>query len=166
MQLAHQRGEAKQGLEYGQEAITRLQRGAQHREVTAADDYLIGRLFFQMGAVHAIHRQDHERAVEWYERALPVLVDSDGLLLNVDPRRYGDALVSMGVSYWEVGDQETAWELTRRGRQLIRNAIDQGRIAESAIDVAEDNLAVMRSAVGSDVRQASRTVEVEGPLAR
>ncbi|MFV2069902.1 MAG: tetratricopeptide repeat protein, partial [Pirellulales bacterium] len=166
MQLAHQRGEAKQGLAYGQEAIAHLQRGAEHREATAEDDYLIGRLFFQMGAVHAIHRHDHQRAVEWYERALPVLVDSDGPLADVDPRRYGDALVSMGVSYWEVGDQETAWELTQRGRQLIRNAIDQGRIAESAIDVAEDNLAVMRSAVGGDVRQVSRTEEVEGPRAR
>jgi len=165
MQLEHQRGAVQKGLAYGQAAIAHLRRGAEHREATAEDDYLIGRLFFQMGSLYAIDHHDHQRAVQWYERALPVLVDSDGPPADADPRRYGDSLVSMGVSYWEVGDRDTAWELTQRGRQVIRHAIDQGRLAESAIDVADDNLAVMRSAMGGDVRQVSRTVKVDPPRA-
>ena len=32
------------------------------------------------------------------------------------PGQHGDALVSMGVSYWEIGDRERAYELTEAGR--------------------------------------------------
>ena len=33
-------------------------------------DFVLGRLYFQIGAVHAVHRSDHDVACQWYDRAI------------------------------------------------------------------------------------------------
>ena len=45
------------------------------------------------------------------------------------PGHHGDALVSMGVSYWEIGDRERAYELTGAGVELVEQGIAEGLLA-------------------------------------
>ncbi|MFV1965041.1 MAG: hypothetical protein ACC628_06430 [Pirellulaceae bacterium] len=115
---------------------------------TPRDEALIGRLYFYMGSTYAAHDQDHQEAVRWYERAIP-------LLNRTAPDRpsrwfahHGERLVSMGVSYWQVGTRDEAVKLTRDGLQMMQTASHNGFIQERALAVPYGNLASMYETMG------------------
>ena len=58
------------------------------------------------------HQEDHEEAVAWFNKAQPMF-DQEGLENLVDSNSFGDLFVSMGVSYWDVGEKDKAVQLTR-----------------------------------------------------
>ena len=153
VQIYQIRGEYPMALKCGEQAVECIEQVVQQRETNAADNYLLGRLYFRLGAIHAINSQDHQTAVAWFEKAGSVF---DGSIAPVDPAeigRLGETLVSMGVSYWETGQREKAVELTTRGAGLIQQAVRSGSLEESAMEVPTSNLASMRRFLGKDDRE-------------
>ena len=55
----------------------------------------------------------------------------------------------MGVSYWEVGQKETAIELTNNGTQLLQAAVQEGILSLEALSVPYGNLATMHASLGN-----------------
>jgi hypothetical protein len=108
----------------------------------------LGRLYFQIGAVHAVHHKDHDMACQWYDRAAELLLEPVPFTTLASPGQHGDALVSMGVSYWEVGKRERAYELTEAGAQLVDQGIAEGLLAADALAVPQGNLNAMARALG------------------
>lgn len=154
VRIEHLRGDAAQALGYGAKAIRELSAGAEPRTTAPAAEQLVGQLYFYLGAVNAVHRQDHAEAVGWYDKGRDILLasipDSEFVVL----RRDGEELVSMGVSYWEQGQKELAVELTETGSQLMERGVSSGVIKESALAVPYGNLATMYSAL-EDATKAS-----------
>jgi tetratricopeptide (TPR) repeat protein len=148
MQVEHHRGRMEEGLRYGELARDHLERGATSREATAEDEYLASRLYFQIGALHAVHAEDHARAIEWYERALESMPELSRTRRYRGMTSSGDALVSMGVSYWKIGAEERAIELTRRGASLIDRDVHEGFGDATALAVPYGNLAAMHAVRG------------------
>ena len=74
-----------------------------------------------------MHQEDHEEAVAWFDKAQPMF-DQEGLENLVDSNSFGDLFVSMGVSYWETGDKDTAVRLTEVGTDLMQNAVQSGSL--------------------------------------
>jgi hypothetical protein len=72
---------------------------------------------------------------------------------------HGDALVSMGVSYWERGHRERALELTQRGADVLQAAVRTGALDQSTLAVAYGNLANMHRQLGHQ-NEATRFVEI------
>jgi tetratricopeptide (TPR) repeat protein len=161
MQMEHMRGEVEAGLKYGELAVQQLESGSANRVLGPEDDHLIGQLFFSIGALHAVHRGDHEEAVSWYERAAPALVRTAPVSPLTDPKRHGDALVSMGVSYWELGQKEKAVELTKMGAETIRTVVEDGLVDQVALAVPFSNLAAMHEMLG-EAEQAQNYAEMAG----
>ena len=64
--------------------------------------------------------------------------------------RHGETFVSMGVSYWETGQQQKAVELTEFGVELMERAVQQGTLDEIALAVPYNNLASMHRQLGAD----------------
>jgi hypothetical protein len=63
--------------------------------------------------------------------------------------RHGETLVSMGVSYWSVGQREKAVVLTQKGIAMMEQGVRQGRLDHSSLGIPYHNLAAMHRQLGA-----------------
>ena len=146
VQIYQMRGEQDMALKYGQKAIAYLEQGTAKPD--NADSYLLGRLYFRVGAIYAVAQQSPKTAVAWYDKAVATF---ERLADDVNPAefgRLGETYVSMGVSYWDVGQRDKALGLTQRGAVLIEKMVDSGAMEASALEIPYTNLATMRRQMG------------------
>jgi len=149
VQICQMRRENDAALQYGQQAIEQLEQGIARNPDNQADLYLLGRLYFRLGAIYAVGKQDHPTAVTWFEKAGTVFDRSIAQLDQKEFGRLGETLVSMGVSYWESGRRDEAVKLTERGVDLMEKAVNGGGIEASALEVPYSNLATMHRNLGN-----------------
>jgi hypothetical protein len=147
-QIEHMRAKTASALRYGQLAIENLAEGAKSRQATPECEQLVGQLYYCIGAIHAIHNVDHQKAVLWYDRAAPLLTSPKPVSELLAPRRDGEELVSMGVSYWQTGQRDRGLELTKAGTALVEQAVEDKILAKSALAVPYGNLAAMFQELG------------------
>jgi tetratricopeptide (TPR) repeat protein len=147
-EIQHRRGEADAAIQYGELADATLTPLAEGRGDLPDTRYALGRLYFQIGAVHAVHKQDHDMACQWYDRAADLLLAPAPVTPLANPGQHGDALVSMGVSYWELGQRDRAYELTEAGVRLVDQGVAEGLLAADAATVPRGNLSAMARALG------------------
>jgi tetratricopeptide (TPR) repeat protein len=173
LRTEHLRRETVSALRYGQLAIENLAKGAAARQAVPAAESQVGQLYFHVGAVYAVHQQDHKKAVPWYDKAVPLVTATRPESELYSPRRDGEMLVSMGVSYWQAGNQSRALELTQEGAKLVEAAVEDGILSKASLAVPYGNLASMyqqvgetanaskysnlAKAVGGDTKPAART---------
>jgi len=159
LQVYQFRGQSTQAVHYGDLARQTLQQCSPQRQQTFAYHYLLGRVYFRLGALHAVGREDHRTAVSWYDKAVPLLslpIPEEGFS---ELARHGETFVSMGVSYWEVGQREKALDLTQRGLALMEQAVRSGMADRSILAVPYSNLAVMHQTLGRNA-EARRFAEM------
>lgn len=172
-EIQHRRGESDLAIRYGELADATLSPLAEKRGELPDTRYALGNLYFQIGAVHAVHKQDHTMACQWYDRAAELLLEPAPFTRLANPGRHGDALVSMGVSYWEVGQRDRAYELTNAGVEIVNQGVADGLLAADALAVPQGNLQAMARALGKpgaaapaeqgvQVAQKSRTAKRSG----
>lgn len=149
LQTYQMRNEHETALKYGEWAIEYLEQGDQKR-MSASTTYLLGRLYFRLGAIHAIRDNNHRAAITWFDKALPLLQKHAPGDASGDRGRHGETFVSMGVSYWEAGQREKGVEVTQRGLELMEEAVKQGTLDESVLAVPCSNLASMYRQLGRD----------------
>jgi tetratricopeptide (TPR) repeat protein len=147
-EISHRRSETEPALQYGAMAAAALEPAVLTRQEMPDANFVLGRLYFQIGAVHAVHRDDHETACQWYDQAIEPLSAPVPVTALASPGQHSDALVSMAVSYWETGDRERAYELTGAGVELVEQAIAEGLLAANALEVPQGNFLAMSRALG------------------
>jgi tetratricopeptide (TPR) repeat protein len=148
VQIYQMRGDHEAALTYGKRAIGYLEPGAVPPHAKLSDVYLLGRLYFRLGAIHAVGQEDHAAAIDWFEKAIPVFDRSVDQLAQSELGRLGETFVSIGVSFWENGDKDRAVELTQRGVELMEKAVGEGTLQESALEIPYGNLATMARSLG------------------
>jgi tetratricopeptide (TPR) repeat protein len=126
-----------------------LESGAQQRQPTPHDNYLLGRLYFRVGTIHAIELGDHTSAVTWFQKAVPLLEQPLPTTALADVGRLGESFVSIGISYWETGRRDEAMRLTQHGVALITQGIKDRVIEQDALTVPYSNLAFMHREQGN-----------------
>lgn len=146
--------EAMAGL---QQAALLLSDTAQQQPPYPLGEVLLGQTLYLRGAVEAIARKNHAAAVDWYNRAAPLLATTPAY--RIEPQRLADQWVSMGVSYWHVGERKIGLEYTQRGWQLYEQLIRRGEAAGAPYQVACSNLAFMYEAMG-DAEKARHMAEL------
>jgi tetratricopeptide (TPR) repeat protein len=149
VRIEHTRHQTASALKYGQLAVENLAEGAKNRQAVPASERIVGRLYFHVGAVFAVHEQDHGQAVTWYDKAVPMLTSATPDSELFSPRREGETLVSMGVSYWKDGERSRALELTQLGASLVEEAVEAGVLDADTLAVPYGNLASMHRALGN-----------------
>lgn len=154
LRVEHLRREAPNALRYGQLAVDNLAEGATSRQAVHFSEQLVAQLYFHMGAVHAVLRQDHAKAMPWYEKAVPLLTGPRPVSELYSPRREGEMLVSIGVTCWQVGQQAKALEVTRSGTNLVEMAVEDGILAKTSLAVPYGNLATMYNQMGESTNSA------------
>jgi tetratricopeptide (TPR) repeat protein len=162
LQTYQSRGDHDTAMKYGELAVGHLEQGDPQSQ-TSSSSYLLGRLYFRMGAIYAIRDKDHAAAITWFDKAVPLLEKPLPREAQGDLGRHGETFVSMGVSYWEAGQQEKAVTLTQRGITLMEQAVKQGSLDESALAIPYGNLAAMHQQLGRH-DQADRFHEMAGRI--
>jgi tetratricopeptide (TPR) repeat protein len=149
VQISQLRSDHVRALKYGEAAVDYLEQGhARKQSPTTA--YLLGRLYFRLGAIYAIRDQNHATAVTWFDKAVPLLNNPIPPDAFADLGRHGETFVSMGVSYWETGNRDKAIELTQHGIGLMEEAVRQGTMDRSSLAIPYSNLAAMHRQVGAN----------------
>jgi tetratricopeptide (TPR) repeat protein len=159
LRVEHVRRETATALKYGQLAVDNLADGAATRQAVHSSEQLAGQLYFQLGAVFAVHQLDHKKAVQWYDKAEALLTGPRPVSDLYSPRREGEMLVSMGVTYWQLGEQARALQLTQSGVNLVEMAVEDGVIARTALAVPYGNLATMYKDTG-ETKSAAKYAEL------
>jgi tetratricopeptide (TPR) repeat protein len=154
LRVEHVRRETAAALKYGQQAVDNLADGAATRQAVHSSEQLAGQLYFQMGAVYAVHQLDHKKAAQWYDKADDLLTGPRPVSDLYSPRREGEMLVSMGVTYWQLGEQARALQLTQSGVNLVELAVEDGILAKTALAVPYGNLATMYKQAGETTNAA------------
>lgn len=149
VQIEHARGEFSNATQYANNALALLSDNAQYREATPHRDYLLGRMFFAMGAIYAVGQNDHAEAVHYYLQAAPLFEQPLPDDLADEQGRHGERFVSMGVSFWQNGNKPQAVELTLNGANLLRQAVEAGQIEPASLAVPYANLAAMYKQLGN-----------------
>jgi len=149
VQVYQMRGEHAKALEYGEKAVASLEAGIDASRADSDAAYLLGRLYFRLGAIHAIGKGDHSTAVTWFDKAVPVLKQAAGEAKAADSARLGETFVSMGVSYWESNQRDLAVSLTKQGVELMQQAVKDGFLQSASLQVPYGNLATMNRQLGN-----------------
>ena len=142
MQIFQIRRQFSAALRYGELAADYMEVGLRGRN-SDTDWYLLGRLYFRLGAIHAIGNDNHRAAIEWYDRALPIF---ERLLPKIDVGAlgpFGETLVSMGMSYWMTGQQERAIALTETGLRQLERGVRERVLDVAILEIPYLNLAKM-----------------------
>ncbi|MGL6195746.1 MAG: tetratricopeptide repeat protein, partial [Thermoguttaceae bacterium] len=129
-------------LKYGEEAVDFIEQGIEGR-TEKMDYFLLSRLYFRLGAIHAIGMKNHRAAIIWFDRTMPIFDDIQRDLGPEEVGRIGEMLVSMGVSYWETDQREEAVRLSELGLKRIRAAVDKKYLEASALLIPYSNLSTM-----------------------
>jgi tetratricopeptide (TPR) repeat protein len=148
LQIFQMRNDQENTLQCGEQAISYLTRSGRQGQAGSAT-YLLGRIYFRMGAVYALNREDHKGAVEWFEKAVPMLGKAPPPEAMSDLARLGDTFVSMGVSYWKSGYHKKALALTQHGANLMEEAVRRGTHDRDVLLVPYSNLAAMQREMGN-----------------
>ncbi len=149
LQIYQMRNEHDTALKFGELAIEYLEKGNRQR-LSATSNYLLGRLYFRLGAIHAIRDENHRVAITWFDKAVPLLKKPIPQEARADLGRHGEAFVSMAVSYWQSGQRDKAVDLTHTGVKLMEEAVKQGLLTAEALAVPYNNLASMLRHLGED----------------
>lgn len=153
------KGDPDKALEYGKLAANYLKPTNKAVEKWPNRDYVIGRLYYRIGAIYALKRQDHTEALVWYEQAVTLLEGPVPSSALADAGRQGETFVSMAVSYWETGARVEALRLTNQGTKLMEKAVDEGLMEKTALVVPYGNLASMHHEMG-DTQHAEEFAEL------
>lgn len=162
LQVYQMRGDQSSALRYGERAVEYLE-AAERGQSASAMSYLLGRLYFRLGAIHALGDQNHRAAITWFEKAIPLLEKPLPKNAYLDIGRQGETFVSMGVSYWETGQRERALELTQRGVTLMEQAVRFGSLDKSSLAIPYANLGSMHRQLGAE-QAAERFEEMASQL--
>ncbi len=155
IEISRTRGDNKQVIRFANEAEKLINQLDRQRERTPHSDHLIGKIYFYAGLAESIGHQNHQKAVQYYEKSLPYFSVDLPARNTAEHGLHGERFVSMGVSYWQTRAQDEAVNLTERGLEIMLAAERAGRLEEAALAVPYGNLATMYEAL-KDSDRASR----------
>ncbi len=155
LEAARKRGDAEDMLDNATLTVAYLERGAEHRELTATERRDVGDLMFQIGIMHSLRNSDHATAVTWFDKTIPLWNQNEQVVRDSELGRVGESFISMAISYWQVERRDDAIDLSRTGVDFMVEAVDREKLDEQSLSVAYGNLATMYAEQGdTDKSQA------------
>jgi hypothetical protein len=150
VEISYEQHKLAEAMDYGKQAIHYMAAGEAYGHRSAGRDWLVGRLYYRMGAIWAIDRQNHVKALTWYRKAVPLLESPTPPSAAINPGRQGETFVSIAVSYWETGTRDEALRLTQQGLRLMEQGVQEGLLEKAALAVPYGNLANMHEQLGNN----------------
>jgi tetratricopeptide (TPR) repeat protein len=150
MAICQQHGRSDAATQLGQLALACIEKAGKFAGITHKADFLIGKIYYRMGAIEAVDREEHAKAVAWYDKAIPLLERPMPPGALPECGRTGEMFVSMAVTYWEAEKRDEAIRLTQQGANLMKSAVERYGFPNEALSVPYGNLASMHAGVGNN----------------
>ena len=171
LEAARKRGDAEDMLDNATLTVAYLERGAEHRELTATERRDLGDLMFQIGIMISLRNSDHATAVTWFDKTIPLWNQNEQVVQDNELGRVGESFISMAISYWQVERRDDAIDLSRTGVDFMVEAVDREKLEEQSLSVAYGNLATMYAEQGDTEKsqayaEMATRVESTGSLLR
>ena len=144
------RGDSSDMLENATLTAAYLERGAQQRQLSDAERRDVGELLFRIGILHSLQKGDHATAVTWFDKVVPLWDGNPAFREAGAAGQLGESFVSMAISYWQVNRRDDALAISRKGVDLMVEAVDRKELDERALAVAYGNLSTMHAEEGDD----------------
>lgn len=149
MRVARIRRDYDSAISHAENAIALFEQSAPKRQSTPEQRFIVARLYFLIGAIHAVAKSDHQEAIAWYAKADPLLREDLPTFAKSTAGLHGERFVSMGVSYWETEHHEQAIEATEYGLKIMQQAVKDRYLRAEALAVPYGNLAAMHRHLGN-----------------
>lgn len=149
---AQLRGDTTDMLDNATLTAAYLERGSQQRDMTPDERREFGDLLFRIGILYSLQKGDHDTAVTWFDKVLPLWERNDSFVYRGELGRLGEAYVSMAISYWQVDRRTEAVDLSSTGVDMMVTAVDAQELEEQALAVAYGNLSTMYAEQGDAER--------------
>jgi len=146
------RGDTTDMLDNATLTAAYLERGGQQRDLTPDERREFGDLLFRIGILYSLQKGDHDTAVTWFDKVLPLWERNDSFAYRGELGRLGEAYVSMAISYWQVDRRTEAVDLSSTGVDMMVTAVDAKQLEEQALAVAYGNLSTMYAEQGDSER--------------
>jgi tetratricopeptide (TPR) repeat protein len=146
------RGDTTDMLDNATLTAAYLERGGQQRDLTPDERREFGDLLFRIGILYSLQKGDHDTAVTWFDKVLPLWERNDSFTARGELGRLGEAYVSMAISYWQVDRRTEAVDLSSTGVDMMVTAVDAEQLDEQALAVAYGNLSTMYADQGDSER--------------
>ncbi len=159
VKVHRKREEAVDALQLAQLADKYFQEAGPDRGQNGREALQIGLFRFQAGSVEALLNDNHEAAAKWFDVARQNFAQTPKHLTERIDFEYGQILVSMAVSYWDLGQSDAAMQLMTEGTGYMEAAVRGGRLDQKALGAPYYNLAVMHRHLGQE-REASQFDEL------
>ena len=141
--IAQQQGKSQDALRNATDAHHLLSIVTESRDVVPRSEILVGDACFLIGSLHAVYKHDHAEAVKWYAESLQGYEQPTVAEQIMNRGLHGERLVSMGLSFWQSGDQQRGLQLTRKGTELIEKAVEKENYESQILTVPYGNLVAM-----------------------
>lgn len=143
------RGDASDMLENATLTAAYLERGSERRELTDAERRAMGDLLFRIGILHSLQQGAHATAVTWFDKVVPLWEGNASFAKQGEIGRLGESFISMAISYWQVDRRDDALALSRKGVEMMVEAVDMQQIEERSLAVAYGNISTMYAEQGN-----------------
>jgi tetratricopeptide (TPR) repeat protein len=134
-------------MRYGQKAIDHLERGIHNRN-DVIELYRLANLYYQMGRIQATGLSNDNEAISWFTTAIPLFQQVEPHLDDYEQPRLGEIYVSIGVSYWNIGEKEYALKISEYGIEKLVEAVEQKIVPEKILSIPYENLSAMYEKTG------------------
>lgn len=159
VKIHRQRGEAADAMQLAQLADKYFEEAGPDRGRGGREALQLGLFRFQAGSVEALLSSDHKAAAAWFEKSRANFAQTPKHLTERMDAEYGQILVSMAVTYWELGQTEPAVQLMGEGAMFMEAAVRGGRLDSKALGAPYYNLAAMNRYLGRE-QEATRFDEL------
>lgn len=137
------RGDSNSAIKYCDLAARFLDGAMKNRTENLQDTYMMARVRFRLGSMYAIGKKDHNKAIECYNSARPMFERAAKNISADELGSLGDTFITMGVSYWTVGQQEQGLTVSLQGTKFIETAVEAKLLNPSSLVIPYRNLATM-----------------------
>jgi tetratricopeptide (TPR) repeat protein len=144
------RGDSSDMLENATLTAAYLDRGGQQRQLSDGERRDVGELLLRIGILHSLQKGDHATAVTWFDKVVPLWDGNPAFREAGAAGQLGESFVSMAISYWQVNRRDDALAISRKGVDLMVEAVDRKELDERALAVAYGNLSTMHAEEGDD----------------
>lgn len=134
---------------YAEMSVSFAQDAVQKRTSNPQDVYWVARIYFRLGAIHALGSKNHKDAIVWYDRARPLL---EQVCAQISPEEFGklgEYFITMGVSYWD-SNNNLAIELSLYGAKLVEKGVEAKFLDSSALIIPYRNISTMYKRLGKN----------------
>ncbi|MCL2117098.1 MAG: hypothetical protein FWH27_01600 [Planctomycetaceae bacterium] len=156
-QVYEERGDMQQATQYAKKAIQYFERNLSDND-DVASIYRLANLYYQLGTLEASgqasrppvkpDKKAHARAAGWFAKAIPLFQQIEASLDQYEQPVLGQMYVSIGVTYWEVGEKSYAVQITEYGVGKLEDAVDNELIAGKILATPYINLSNMYEEMG------------------